>query len=316
MLNRRKVFLHKVETTKGTDAVPDVANDLVVLNGDANVDNPTEQDTGEGELKGTMGPGESVTIKQSRVIPVSTRVRGLGQGVSALLTPHIHAGLMASAHTVTTTGDGSATPRAAEYKPTSVEASIKSATGYFYEDGMLYKSLGAVNDFKLEASMSALIANYSVQATYIDPTVVAFPSFGIPSEEVYRMTSALCSISEGGSTVNIGALTFDAGVAVEEDNETGNHDFEVSNRNPIISIDPKAVATVDDWNELKNATSMIIIATFTNSLGETLVLNAPKAVPMSMSRGARAGKITNAKTFSLKETSGDDQYTLKWTSVL
>ena len=317
MDNRSKVFLHKVETVKGTDAVPTSTDDLVVLNGDVNISIATEQDSGEGELKGTWGPGESVTVKQSQSFPVSTRVRGLGQGASALLVPHIHGGMMASAHSVTTSGDGSATPRAAEYKPTSVEADLKSATGYFYEAGLLYTMLGAVNDLKLEASMSALVASYNVQAKYTDPTVVALPSFNMPTEEVFRMTSALCSVSEGGSTVNIGAFTFDTGVTVEEDYETGNHDFELSNRNPTITIDPKAVATAADWNALRDATSLAIIVTFTNSIGETLVFTAPNAVPMENARGVRAGRITSAKTYSLKEgVAGDDQYTIKWTSVL
>ncbi len=316
MLNRRKVFLYKAEAVKGTDAVPVVGSDLILPNGDLVIAVPTEQDMGDGDLKGTFGPGDSVTIKQSMSIDVTTRVRGLGQGAGALLTPAIHPALLVSGHTVTTAGDGATIARSAEYKPSSVEANLKGATGYYYEDGLLYKLLGAVNGLSFEASMSALLCKFTPQSKYTVPTVVALPTWGAPTQKIFRMTSALCQVTEGGATANIGAFTFDTGTDVQELNETGNFGFEVANRNPTISIDPKAVATAAELTALTNATSVAIIATFTNELGETLVFNAPRAVPSEIARGDRAGRITSQKKFSLKETAGDDQYTIKWTSVL
>lgn len=317
MRARNKVFLYKVESVKGTDAVPDVANDLIVLNGDINVDIPTDQDMGEGDLKGTFGPGDSVTVKQAMNLPGTTRVRGLGKGAAALLVPHEHAALMAAGHVVTQAGDGTTVARSADYKPTSLEANLKAATAYFYEDGLLYKLLGAQNDLKFSAQIGqALMMEFAVQAGYAAPTVVALPSWGQPSEEIFRMTSALCSVTDDAAAINIGAFTFDAGVTVEEDNSTGAHFFEIADRNPVITIDPRAVATVDDWTKLTNATSVALVATFTNGIGETLVFTANKAVPQEVKRGTRAGRITSEKTFSLKETAGDDQYSIKWTSVL
>ncbi len=316
MLGRRKAFLHKVETIKGTDSVPTPADDLIVISGDANISVPTEQDEGTDDLKGTMGPGDSVTTKQGLSIEISTRIRGMGQGAEALLAPSIHAALMASGHKVTASGDGSVTPRKAVYVPTSNEADIKSATGYFYEDGLLYKLLGAVNNLSFSASMDALKASFSVQAGYTVPAPAAFPTITLPSEKIYRMTSALCVVSEDATPIQIGSFTFDPGVDVQENNETGQHDFEIANRNPVITIDPRAVANVADWTALTNCTSFAIVATFTNSIGETLVFTAPKAVLKSNEAGDRAGKITRNKTFSLKETAGDDQYSIDFTSVL
>jgi len=313
---RNKVFLHKVETTKGTDAVPTTSADLVILNGDINISVPTEKDDGAEDLKGTFGPGASVTTKQAMNIPAASRVRGLGQGAGALIVPDIHAAMMASGHKVVSSGDGAATARKSIYSPTSVIANLKSASSYFYEDGLLYKLLGGVNDLTFEASMTALKASFNVQAGYAAPTVVALPSITQPSQEVFRMTSALCVVSEGGSTINIGAFTFNAGVDVQEAYETGVHYFEVSDRAPTITIDPRAVASVADWNALTNSTQIAIVATFTNSLGETLVFSAPKAELSENAPGSRAGNITRGKTYALKETSGDDQYTITWTSVL
>ncbi len=316
MKTRNKVFAHKVDATKGTDPIPTVADDLIILNGDINMTIPTEQDSGAEDLKGTMGSGDAVTTKQSMSLPVATRVRGLGQGAAALLVPHIHAALMGSGHAVVSSGDGSATPRKSIYTPTSDPALIKTATGYFWEDGLLYKQISAANDLSFEASMSALKASYNVQAAYEAATVVALPSVSLQTEEVFRMTSALCVIDEAGTEVNIGAFTFNTGTDVQEAYETGQHYFEVANREPVITIDPRAVANTTDWDRLTNASSIIIIATFTNSIGETLEFKALRAVPSEVSTSGRAGNITRGKTFSLKETNGDDQYSVTWTSVL
>lgn len=317
MLTRNKVLLSKVEGTKGVDSAPVPASDLIMPNGELQISLPTEKDTGEGDIKGTFGPGDSVTLKQTLGLEISSRVRGLG-GVGGALTPDIHALLIASGHAVTLAGDGMATPRTATYKPTSVAATIENAaaTTYFYEDGLLYKLLGGVNTLSFEAAMAVLMAKASIQAGYVAPSVIALPAWSAPDGEIFRMTSALCAITEDGSAINIGSFTFDCGVDVQENYETGSHFFEIANRNPTLVIDPKAVATVADFTALTNSTGFAFIATFTNSVGETLVFSAPNAQLNEISSADRAGRITRQKTFSLKETTGDDQYTIKWTGVI
>ena len=317
MLSRRKLLLYKVESVKGADVVPTVLDDLIIIANDANISVATDKDRGEGELKGTFGPGHGTVLKQTVSLEAQTRVRGLGQGAGALLLPDIHPFLLASGHTVTTAGDGSATPRSAVYKPTSVETSFKSGTGYWYEDGLLWKLLGAQNPISFEASMNALMMKATVQAPYTEPTVQAMPAITYPATEFFKMTKALAVITEGGATVNIGSFTFDAGVSIEERNETGYHYYEITNRDPTISIDPRAVPTAADWQALTNATKIAIVATFTNILGETLVFNAPLCEADEVTPGARAGRITRQKTFSIKEgAAGDDQYTITWTATL
>lgn len=316
MLTRRKVYLSKVESTKGTDAAPTSSADLILPNGDLNIAIPTEQDSGEGDIKGTFGPGDSVTLKQAMGLDVTTRIRGLGQGTAALLVPAIAPWLLASGHTVTTAGDGTGTARSAEYKPSSIETNLKSTTDYYYEDGLLYKLLGTVGDLSFEASMKALVAKSKRQSKYTAPAPAALPTWAAPTQKFFRMTASLMAITEGGPSINIGAFTFDTGTKVDENYEVGNHTFEVADRNPIIKIDEKAVATAAAWDALTNCTSVAIIATYTNEIGETLVFTANKCVPTETSPGDRAGRITRQKTFSLKETTGDDQYSIKWTAVL
>lgn len=317
MYSRNKVLLCKVETTKGTDAAPVVGSDLIIPLGDLKIGIPTSQDSGEGELKGTFGPGQAVTFKQAMELAFDGRVRGLGQGAASLVTPDIHGLMMASGHAVTTAGNGTSTVRTATYKPTSVPANLKSSSVYLYDDGLLWKLLGAVNDLSFAASMDALKIKAKIQGKYTAPTVVALPTLTLPTQKLYRMTNTLCGLSDG-STLNIGAFTFDCGVKVEEAYETGLQEFNVTDRSPSITIDPRSVATAAEWTALTNATSFNIVATFTNEQAETLVFTAPKAVPMEISRGDRAGIVTSQRKFALKETAaaGDDQYSIVWSGIL
>lgn len=319
MLTRNKVLLYKVETTKGTDAVPVVGTDLIRPNGDVTINVPTDVDSGEGELKGTYGPGNPITLKQSMSLDVTSRVRGLGGSTATTgAKPDIHPFLIASGHKVVLTGDGTTTVPTATYTPTSVAATIQNlgATGYFFEDGLRYRLLGANNTLSFEAAMNVLTAKMKMQAGYAVPTVVANPVPGADTKEIFRMTSALCTVTEAAAAINIGSFSLDCGVEVAESYETGKHEFLVTGRNPILTIDPRAVATAADWNALTNATSFAVVATFTNSLGEELKFNIPKAVLTELTSGDRAGRITRPRKFSLVETAGDDQYSIIWTGIL
>lgn len=316
-LTRRKLYLSKVESSEGVDASPVPASDLILPDQDINIEVPTEQDMGEGEIKGTFGPGASTTLKQAYQLAVSTRVRGLGQGTGALLTPAIHPWLLSTGHAVATAGNGTSTPRSATYTPSSALADMKTATDYFYENGLLYKLLGSVGDLVFEASMSVLKARSTRRSKYTAPAAQSLPAWAAPTQDFFRMTSALCVVNEGGSPVNIGAFTFDPGTSVEETYETGFHGFRVADRTPTITIDPRAVdGSLADWTRLTNASSVAVVATFTNGIGETLVFSANKCVPSAIAPGSRAGRQMRTVTYQLKETNGNDQYSIVWTSVL
>lgn len=316
MLARNKLLLYKVETTKGTDAVPTPSANLIMPDGDLNIATAVETDAGAGELKGTFGPGLPVTTKQVLSLDFQGRVRGLGAGVGALVNPDLHPLLMASGHKVATAGNGTSTARSATYSPTSVIADLKSCTGYFYEDGLLWKLLGSACDLSFEAQLGqALKVKSKLQAKYSAPTVVTVPTFTAPAQQIFRATNTLLSFSDG-STLNIGSFAFDSGTAVEEAYETGLHEFNVVDRAPTVTIDPRAVASVTEWNALAANTSFALTATFTAPNGETLVFTAPRAVLMEVTRQTRAGQIVSQRKYQLCETTSDDQYGITWTGVL
>ncbi|XAI95670.1 hypothetical protein [Microcystis phage Mae-JY22] len=316
MLARNKLLLYKVETTKGTDASPTPSANLIMPDTDLNIATAIESDSGAGELKGTFGPGLPVTTKQLLSLDFQGRVRGLGAGVAALVNPDIHPLLMASGHKVTTAGNGTSTPRSATYSPTSVIANLKSCTGYFYEDGLLWKLLGSVCDLSFEAQLGqSLKVKSKLQGKYTVPTTVGVPTFTAPSQHIFRATNTLLSFSDG-SALNIGSFTFDSGTKVEEAYETGLHEFNVTDRAPMITIDPRSVASATEWNALSANTSFALTATFTAPNGETLVFTAPRAVLAEVTRQTRAGQIISQRKYQLCETTSDDQYEIEWTGSL
>lgn len=316
MLARNKLLLYKVETTKGTDASPTAGSNLIIPDTDLQIATAVDTDNGAGELKGTFGPGRPVTLKQVLSLDFQGRVRGLGAGAGALTNPDLHPLLMASGHAVATAGNGTSVARSATYTPTSVIANLKSATGYFYEDGLLWKLLGAVNDLSFEAQLGqALKVKGKIQGKYTAPSVVSVPSYTAPTQQIFRATNTLLTFSDGGS-LNIGSFSFDSGTKVEEAYETGLHEFSVTDRAPVITIDPRAVASLTEWNALAANTSFALTATFTAPNNETLVFTAPKAVLMEVSRQTRAGQIVSQRKYQLCETSSDDQYSIVWTGIL
>lgn len=316
MLARNKLLLYKIEGTKGTDSTPTAGSNLLIPDTDLQIEVPSEMDTGAGELKGSFGPGRPVTTKQGLALSFQGRVRGLGSGTGALTEPDISPLLRASGHGVTTAGNGTSVARSAVYAPTSVAANLKSASAYFYEDGLRYKLLGAVNDLSFEAQVGqALHVKAKLQANYAAPATASVPSYTAPTQKIFRATSVLLAFSDG-STLNIGSFAFDTGTKVEEANETGLHEFNVVDRAPTITIDPRAVATTAEWAALTANTTFHLIATFTNELSETLVFDAPVAVLIEASRQTRAGQVVSQRKYQLCESTSDDQYSITWTAVL
>lgn len=141
-LIKRTVVLCKIETTSGTDAVPTgAANalqvmDLSITPLDAkNIDlNPITSYFGGGvQLVGTA------SVKCSFSVPLA------GSGTAAT-APAWGALLLACACAETT---GLITPNRVEYLP--ITDALKTATIYWYDDGLLHKLLGCFGNAKLSA---------------------------------------------------------------------------------------------------------------------------------------------------------------------
>lgn len=136
------VFLAKVETTAGTDAAPTGAADAVLLC-DINVDPLDIKYVDRTLIRTFMGGGEQLagftTVKAS----VTFELAGSGTAGTAPAWGKMLLGC-AMAEAVL------ATPARVEYTP--VSTGLKTITGYYYDDGVLHKLVGAMGNPKFDFS--------------------------------------------------------------------------------------------------------------------------------------------------------------------
>ena len=141
-LNRKTVILAKVETTSGTDAVPTgAANALQVTNMSI-----TPLDAKNVDLNLILPWfGSSPQLVGTASVKCSFTVPLAGSGTAAT-APAWGALLLACANSELT---GLTVPNRVEYLPQT--DTLKTATIYYYDDGVLHKLLGAFGNCKLSA---------------------------------------------------------------------------------------------------------------------------------------------------------------------
>jgi len=299
----QQAVLAKIETTKGIDSVPVAAtNGIRVEKGYAAT--PAAEKLPYDPVKATMGSLKSLTGRKTISATVPVLVRGSGAAGTA---PEIAPLLQACGLFETISAGVSVT-----YVPTSDAASLESVSVYHYMDGVLMKSLGAVGTATLECTINAPIAaSFTVQSgfdTAPTTTTAVTPTFDAVQPIV--MTSA--DVVTDGGTINVGAFTLDLGNEMGDHHTTGQNEYSVSNRKPIITLTKDSVSTVADWNALVNATELSLSATFGATAGNIMKITATKAASTSLATAARNERYTHALTFELLETAGDDQFAIEF----
>lgn len=139
------VFLAKIETTAGTDAVPTGAADAVMVGGDITITPLDANNIELDRITGYFGANPNLVGPATVKATVSVDLAGSGTAGTA---PHwgsrlLVASAMAEASLTT--------PTRIEYTP--VSTSLKTLTCYYYDDGVLHKLLGAMSNVKFTAKV-------------------------------------------------------------------------------------------------------------------------------------------------------------------
>ncbi len=139
---RKTVILVKIETTSGTDAVPTgVANAIQAM--DMTITPLDAQNIDTNIITPWYGNSASLIGPNSVKCSFSVLLAGAGD---AAVAPAWGALLLACGNAETT---GLLTPNRVEYLPAT--DSLKTATIYWYDDGLLHKMLGVFGNVKLSA---------------------------------------------------------------------------------------------------------------------------------------------------------------------
>jgi len=146
LLSRKRLLLAKLETTVGTDPTPVVGSNAILVR---NIEvTPLEVDTVNRELiRPFLGQADQLLAQQRVLINFEVELAGSG---SAGTAPAYGPLLQACRCTETVVSSTSVT-----YAPNS-DATPKSVTIYFNNDGVLHKATGCRGTFTLNAEVGAI----------------------------------------------------------------------------------------------------------------------------------------------------------------
>lgn len=137
--SRNTLILGKLESVIGTDATPGASDALLVS--DFNITPIDAKNIDRNLARGYMGASEQLVGVASVKLSFTCELAGSGTaGTAPAIGKLLQACGMAEAVL--------ATPARVEYTP--ISTGFKTATLYYYDDGMLHKLLGAMGSFKLD----------------------------------------------------------------------------------------------------------------------------------------------------------------------
>ena len=310
MLDRRAVILVKDEVTYNTDSVP-VAGTDAIMSEDfkwAFVSSRMHQRRPVRASLAAMKP-----IYAGTLISVSgkTEIKGSGAAGTA---PEIAPLLRASGWAETISGGVSVT-----YKPTSVQASIKSSSMYFYDDGLLLKITGARGKTNVDLAVGSVgYLNWEFTGHFVSVTDVALPSATYDS----TAPSPLLSVPFAADAYSavISKLAFDLGAEISTDESIaaadGYGEVMVVGRQVTGSFDAARV-TKATYDFIGKWQSGAVIALDTGVIGGTAgnkyQITMPAITHTEVGRGARNNIGTYEMKFAAAENTGDDEVSIVFT---
>lgn len=293
-----RLLLAKLEATKGTDSVPVVGTDAIRIKTGKIV--LSQDSVAVNSIKQTMGNLPHLVGKQTVQLDVEVDLKGSG----AAGTPPEVADLLLACGLVETI----VAVTSAAYDPSTAVG--KSISIYWYEDGLLWKLIGAVGKCSLSAQIGAITSlKFTFNAAYAVPTVVACPT-GAVYQSAAPLVMSSADIINDGAVIKVGAFSLDDGNAIQHHYTTAQSEFVVSNRMPKVKITKDSISTAAEWTALNAGTNAALSATFGTAAGNRLVVSAPVARREGVTNAARGERPTLETSWALYESAGDDQFKL------
>lgn len=293
-----ELLLAKNEATKGIDIVPAPGSDAVrVVSAEIAVNAESIE---RPVVKPTMGMLPHLIGKKSLQLTIEVELRGSGAAGAA---PDFGPLLRACGLDETIVASTSVA-----YDP--LTSSHEAVSIYWYQDGILWKLIGAVGTVSMAYAMNSITKlTFVMSAPYLAPTTVAYPG-----GETYQTTPPIVAsnadvVSEGG-VIKVGSFEMDVANDVQEHYATGLHEFTVADRQPTFKLSKDSVSTIADWTALTGETDVALSAVIDGGVGNKATLTGDVARRTTVAPGLRAERYLREVEYNLYETSGDDQLQL------
>lgn len=244
----------------------------------------------------TLATPFGTTAQQYRGLPLLlTGDRTLTTGITDYTAGRVAtlAETMATAGTVSTLAQ---IPPNYLYAPTSDETVYRTATLYFYADGIRWRFTGAVGTFSLELTTGGIgYLTFDMRAQMLDKTLTALPTGWntVVRPTPPRFVAGRCQLNQ--AIARSRRLSFDYGVSVTlPDNPEATEGYDPAvpiERDARGSVDPlmDTTSTLALWNAFRAGTAMPLMAILGTAAGNRFCILAPAVRATSLTPGNREG---------------------------
>jgi len=314
MLINRELFLFKIESTPGVDAVPVAGTD------DVFIENPAWSHEGARmvERPGIRG-GATDQLKQIWAdtmfqVTFSVELKGAGAAYSASVRPELDTLFRICGHSSTL--DAGVGVENYKYSLVSDQSTHEYGTFYYYTDGSLFKGIGCQGnvEFSLEAGQRGM-ANFTIKGHTVTPTDVALPAATYSTVEPPIVKNATFTVDTFSAIISklSWSPNWEMPAPLDLSASDGFGQVILNKRDVSGSFDPEQelVGThpfIDRWRTGK------AMALATGDIGSVQYikynLTAPAISYRSVGPGDKEGIRTNETDFGMHTVTGDDEYIL------
>lgn len=310
MLIRNQMLLAKIETTKGVDAAPAVANAILTDLVDVTFD---VQKISMPEVRRSLAEAAERIGRKKATFTIKAALKGSGTAGTA---PEIAALLQCCALKQTIVSEVGS--EEVNYKPVSAEADMKTATIYHYCDGRLVKAVGCTGNYTISAppgEVAIITFNLSGKLTSNgDAAMLTGESF---QDVVAPVVESGDFVFGSFTTAVVGDFSLESGNNIVDrldiNSAGGLLASTVVSRNPTWSASVEATTeAVKAWfDNFEDRVQEEISFTVGSVSGNTVEILLPKAV---INDGLNLTNNNGIASFGLSgqavEDAGDDNYTL------
>jgi len=309
MLVNREIILAKIETTYGTDSIPVLATDAVLVENTSWSQEALRMNE-RPAVRPSLGMLQQVFGGRLMTITFDVEIKGGGGAVD--VPPEFGPLLRA-------VGFGETINAAVDVTYDPVSTGVESVSIYYFQDGMQYRLVGCRGNvsFNLETGAQGKMS-FTITG-HVD--AIADVVLGTPTYLAIAPVPVLgVAFTIGAFAAVINALTWDMSniVAMPPDMSAsdGFGEIQITRRDPNGSYDPEAelLATEDPHTDLTtDAALAIVVPVIGNVIGNRYKVDMPVVSYRDVSPGDRDGIRTYDIPFGMAESTGDDEVTIVFT---